>query len=116
MRRKQLADFSSLSPLLPGLLGSGAVGYVVGWGFKKIFKIILTIVGVIAALVIGVIYWLESKSVITIKVDFNRLNAVLHGVSIAAASHTLAVTSFTSQLNVGFVGFTGGALLGWKRA
>jgi uncharacterized membrane protein (Fun14 family) len=92
------------------------VGYVVGWGFKKIFKIILTIVGVIAALVFGVIYWLESKGIITIKVDFNRLNAVLHGVSIAAASHTLAVTSFTSQLNVGFVGFTGGALLGWKRA
>ena len=111
-----MADFSSLSPLLPGLLGSGAVGYVVGWGFKKIFKIILTIVGVIAALVFGVIYWLESKGVLKVTVDFAKFYALLNGVTTSAINHASAITSFALQLNVGFAGFATGALLGWKRA
>ncbi len=107
---------TTLGPLLPGLMGGGAAGYVVGWGFKKIFKIILTIVGVISALVFTVIYWLEYKGVLKVTVDFAKFYALLNGVTTSAINHASAVTSFALQLNVGFVGFVGGALLGWKRA
>ena len=107
---------TSLGPLLPGLIGGGAVGYVVGWGFKKLFKIILTIIGVISALVLSIIYWLEYKGILKVTVDFAKFYVLMNGVTTTALNHVAAVTSFALQLNVGFAGFGTGALLGWKRA
>jgi uncharacterized membrane protein (Fun14 family) len=107
---------SSLGQFAPGLVGGGAFGFVVGWGFKKLFKIILTVVGVISALVFSVIYWLEYKGVLKVSIDFAKFYALVNGVTTSALNHASAVTSFVLQLNVGFVGFAAGALLGWRIA
>ena len=111
-----MTDVSSLGQFVPGIAGGGAVGFIVGWGFKKIFKIVLTIVGVISALVFSVICWLEYKGVLKVTVDFVKFYALLNGVTTSAINHASAITSFALQLNVGFAGFATGALLGWKRA
>lgn len=106
-------DFSSL---VPGLAGGGVIGYVAGYGFKKLARIILTILGIIFAIDLGVLYWLQSQGVITITVNPVALQNIIQNGEGWAAGQATALGALATQIDAGLVGFAAGALLGWSRA
>lgn len=93
-------------------LGSGAViGGVIGFAAKKVAKLIAVIVGLELAL----FKFLESRGILT--VDWERLTAgfVQASQDAAAGAPPSWLQTILSTLSIS-AGFTGGFMLGFKRA
>jgi len=77
----ELADVTSIigSVLSNGELAQlgfgGVVGYLMGWGFKKLVKLISMIVGATLAIVCAILLYLNSQGVITI--NYTQLESLI---------------------------------------
>ena len=101
-----------VDPTALGLeFGTGAViGFIIGYAFKMVAKIIAVIVGLQLAL----FSYLQSRGILIVKWD--RLSGgLLEATDVATASQPPSwLTSIISTLSIG-AGFTGGFLVGFKR-
>jgi len=99
---------------LPSLglqLGSGAViGFVIGYAFKKVAKIIAVLVGLELAL----FKLLESRGYMSVRWDKLSGGLLKAGESAAGAQPPSWFMTILSTLSVS-VGFAGGFFLGFKR-
>lgn len=104
----------TLDPTTLGLeVGSGGIiGFIIGFSFKKVAKVIAVLVGLELAL----LKFLESRGILT--VDWQRLTGGMIDASQTAATTAQPpswAVSIISTLSVG-AAFTGGFLLGFKKA
>jgi len=53
----------------------GVLGYVIGWGFKKLIRILFVIIGATLAIVGAVLVYLNTEGVITI--NYNQLESLI---------------------------------------
>ncbi|MFB6133836.1 MAG: FUN14 domain-containing protein [Halanaeroarchaeum sp.] len=91
--------------------GTGAViGFIIGYAFKMLAKVVAVIIGLELAL----FSYLESQGILTVQWD--RLSGgLIEASSMATATQPPSwVTSLISTLSIG-AGFTGGFLVGFKR-
>ena len=96
-------------------LGGAAIGALVGFGTKRVAKLLAIIIGV----QLMVFRYLESQKIVV--VDYERLTAGLVGAREETATATAAATpdvhwfeSILATLPVG-VGFVSGFLIGYHR-
>ncbi|MFB6070478.1 MAG: FUN14 domain-containing protein [Halanaeroarchaeum sp.] len=91
--------------------GSGAViGFIIGFAFKKVAKIIAVLVGLELAL----FKFLESRGILTVQWDRLSRGFLEAGEMASASSPPPIVTSLISTLSIS-AGFSGGFLVGFKR-
>lgn len=71
---------------------SGTVGFLIGYGVKKLVKVAATAFGLYlgVSLVLGA--WLESRGILTVTVDYDKLTALVE------SSTTWVITQATSLL------------------
>ena len=105
---------ATIDSVLVGLGGGGIFGFVVGYALKKIVKLLTITVGILAAILGSVFYWLESREVMTISVDYGRLMWTLYSALTWAS--TQFSNAFGASLQAGStLGFAAGILLGVYR-
>ncbi|MGO9643773.1 MAG: FUN14 domain-containing protein [Candidatus Bathyarchaeia archaeon] len=89
---------------------AGILGYVAGWGLKKLAKLLSMVVGATLAVVGLIIAYLSSQNVIII--NYNQLQVLIVNIGqwiIGTAESVLR----SSQLSAGSVGTIGGLLFGF---
>ena len=64
-----VADFSSLLPSIGSFTGAGAIGALLGYGFKKLVKVLLIVLAAMTALIGVPLGYLTYEGVITINWD-----------------------------------------------
>lgn len=89
----------------------GLLGYVVGWGFKKLVRVISVIIGVTLAFVAAILLYLNAQGLITI--NYNRFGLWIVNVgqwvlgiaesALQSARSTLGPLSLVGGLLVGFI-------------
>ena len=92
-------------------LGTGAViGFIIGYAFKMVAKILAVIVGLELAL----FRFLESRGILTVQWD-RLTGGLVEATDAATASQPPSwMTSIVSTLSIG-AGFTGGFFVGFKK-
>jgi uncharacterized membrane protein (Fun14 family) len=105
----------AIDSVLVGLGGGGIFGFIVGYALKKIVKLLTIVVGSLAAILGGILYWLESRGVLTISVDYGRLTWTLYSALTWAS--TQSSNAFGAPLQAGptIAGFAAGVSLGLHR-
>jgi uncharacterized membrane protein (Fun14 family) len=108
-----MAGIEAVDPQQLGLeFGSSAViGGVIGFAAKKVAKVIAVLVGIQLAL----FKFLESRGLISVKWDELTAGAMEASTAAAAEAPPSWVMSVLSTLSVS-TGFSGGFLLGFKKA
>jgi uncharacterized membrane protein (Fun14 family) len=93
--------------------GAATVGATLGWGFKKLLKIILVILAAFTALIAIPLGYLAYEGVITI--NWDRLYTLLDSAAIASVSwfSTLAQTVAVAVPALG--GFATGFAVGFQK-
>jgi uncharacterized membrane protein (Fun14 family) len=89
--------------------GAALMGGLIGFAAKKVAKLIAVIIG----LQLIVFRYLESRGILT--VDWERLSAGIIQAGERSQEGVSWLTTLVSTAGVG-VGFTGGFLVGFKRA
>jgi len=93
--------------------GATGVGAVIGYGFKKLLKILLMVLAVLTALVAVPIGYLTYLGVI--KVDFDKLYALINSAGTAGIS---ALTNLVQTISIALPvlgGFAAGFAIGFKK-
>ena len=116
---------SDITSIISSLLSNGEVaqlsfggvlGYVLGWGFKKLLKLLSVIVAATIAFIGVVLLYLNSQGVITL--NYDRLQSWILGVgqwSLGIVESALAnVLSAVGSLSL-IGGLLLGFMLGFKR-
>ena len=106
-------DLSSLLPVIGGVSGAGAVGALLGYGFKKLLRVLLIVVAGITTIVGIPLGYLAYKGIIT--VDWNGLYTLMeNGVTASAnLAGNLIQTTTTGLPMMG--GFGIGFAIGFKQ-
>jgi uncharacterized membrane protein (Fun14 family) len=105
----------AIDSVLVGLGGGGIFGFVVGYALKKIVKLLTIAVGTLAAILCGILYWLESLGVLTISIDYGRLTWTLHSALTWASTQSSNALGASLQAGPAFAGFAAGVSLGLHR-
>jgi len=110
---KLVVTLSSLLPSIGSFSGAGAVGALLGYGMKKLMKVLLIVLAAFTAL-IGIPFgYLTYEGVITI--NWDRLYALLD----SAASISISWLSTTAQAVAvavpAFGGFAAGFAVGFQK-
>ena len=110
---KLVVTLSSLLPSIGSFSGAGAVGALLGYGMKKLVRVLLIVLAAFTAL-IGIPFgYLTYEGVITI--NWNRLYALLD----SAASISISWLSTTAQAVAvavpAFGGFAAGFAVGFQK-
>jgi len=104
---------ADLSNLLPAL-GAGAVGALLGYGFKKLVKVLLIALAAVTALVGIPMGYLTYEGVITI--NWDRLSTLLNSAASAGASWFSSAAQAVSVAVPAFGGFAAGFAVGFQKA
>ena len=86
-----VVDLSSLLPSIESFSGAGAVGALLGYGFKKLVKILLVILAAFTALIGIPLGYLTYEGVITI--NWDRLYALLDSAAVAGISWGVEIST-----------------------
>lgn len=106
-------DINSLLPAIGGFSGAAAIGALLGYGFKKLLKVLLIILAGIATIVAVPLWYLISNHIIT--VDWTALQNMLQtSVTYGAGLLTTLVQSISIGIPV-LGGFGTGFLIGFKK-
>ena len=106
-------DLSSLLPAVGSFSGAGAVGALLGYGFKKLLKVLLIVLAAITAL-IGIPFgYLTYEGVITI--NWDRLYALLNSAVSSSVSWFSATAQAVAIAVPAFGGFATGFAVGFQK-
>ena len=109
-------DASTLSVALLGtqLVGSGVIGFISGYGLKKVAKLLFKIVAALTGIAVAFLVFLSFKGIIT--VNWNQFMMTLadfvNSVMAFASQEALPVWNFLAQNPAVTGGFGAGFLLG----
>jgi len=106
-------DLSNLLPALGSFSGAGAVGALLGYGFKKLVKVLLFALAAVTALIGIPMGYLTYEGVITINLE--RLSTLLNSAASAGASWFSSATQAVAVAVPGFGGFAIGFGVGFQR-
>lgn len=99
-----------------GELGVGGIlGYLLGYGLKKIIRIVAYVTAAITALNLAFLGWLQSQGVITVTVNYDRLSSLGEGFVAWGSAQLGSLAAFASSITIFGAGFAGGILLGFSR-
>jgi len=108
-----VADFSSLLPSIGSFTGAGAIGALLGYGFKKLVKVLLIVLAAMTALIGVPLGYLTYEGVITI--NWDKLYALLDSAASASISW-LSTTAQAAAIAVpAFGGFAAGFAIGFQK-
>jgi len=106
-------DLSNLLPALGSFSGAGAVGALLGYGFKKLVKVLLIVLAAITALIGIPLGYLTYEGVITI--NWDRLYALLNSAASASTSWFSTAAQAVSVAIPAFGGFAAGFAVGFQK-
>ena len=106
-------DLSAFLPSVGSFSGAGAVGALLGYGFKKLLKFLLVILAAFAALIGIPIGYLTYEGVITI--NWGRLYALLSSAATTSASWFSTAAQAVSVAVPAFGGFAAGFAVGFQK-
>jgi uncharacterized membrane protein (Fun14 family) len=95
---------------LPQLGFLGIVGFVVGWAFKKVMKLLAIIAGVIIGLFMALLYALSGWGIITI--NQARLSMATEQASTWAGTQAVIMANLVTQLGSITLAYSGSFLVG----
>ena len=104
---------SSLLPVVGSFSGAGAVGALLGYGFKKLLKILVVVLAALAALVAIPMGYLAYEGVIT--VNWDRLYALLSSAASASASWFSSAAQAVAVAVPALGGFAAGFAVGFQK-
>ena len=106
-------DLSSLLPAIGSFSGAGAVGALLGYGFKKLLKVLLIALAAFTALIGIPLGYLTYEGVIT--VNWDRLYAFLNSAASASASWLSTAAQAVTVAVPAFGGFATGFAVGFQK-
>lgn len=106
-------DLSSLLPVVGSFSGAGAVGALLGYGFKKLLKVLLIVLAALTALVAIPMGYLTYEGVITI--NWERLYALLSSAATASVSWFSTAAQAVAVAVPAFGGFAVGFAFGFQK-
>jgi len=104
---------SDLLPSIGSFSGAGAVGALLGYGFKKLLKVLLVVLAAFTALIGIPVGYLTYEGVIT--VNWNRLYELLNSAASATTSWFSMAAQAVSVAVPAFGGFAAGFALGFQK-
>ena len=107
------ADLSSLLPSIGSFGGAGAVGALLGYGFKKLVKVLLIALAAVTALIGIPMGYLSYEGVITI--NWDRLSALLNSAASAGSSWLSSAAQTVAVAVPAFGGFALGFGVGFQK-
>lgn len=108
-----VVDLSSFLPVIGSFSGAGAVGALLGYGFKKLVRVLLIALAAVTALVGIPMGYLTYQGVIT--VNWNRLYQLLNSAASASATWFTTAAQAVSVAVPAFGGFAAGFALGFQK-
>jgi uncharacterized membrane protein (Fun14 family) len=112
-RNRLVVDLSSLLPSIGSFSGAGAVGALLGYGFKKLVKVLLIVLAAITALIGIPLGYLTYEGVITI--NWDRLYALLNSAASASVSWFSTTAQAVAIAVPAFGGFAAGFAVGFQK-
>ena len=106
-------ELSSLLPSIGSFSGAGAVGALLGYGFKKLLKVLLIILAAFTALIGIPLGYLSYEGVIII--NWDRLYALLNSAASASASWFSTAAQAVAVAVPAFGGFAAGFAVGFQK-
>jgi len=107
------ADLSSLLPAIGSFSGAGAVGALLGYGFKKLLKVLLIVLAAFTALIGAPLGYLTYEGVITI--NWDRLYALLNAAASVSVSWLSTASQAVAVAVPAFGGFATGFAVGFQK-
>ncbi|MGD0423074.1 MAG: FUN14 domain-containing protein [Candidatus Bathyarchaeia archaeon] len=107
------ADLSSILPAIGGFSGAAAIGALLGYGMKKLLKVLMIVLAALAAIVALPLGYLSYKGIITI--DWNALYTLLQTTLSSAASF---IAGLIQTVSIGIPvlgGFGMGFVVGFQK-
>ena len=106
-------DLSSFLPTIGSFSGAGAVGALLGYGFKKLLKVLLIVLAAFTALIGIPLGYLAYEGVITI--NWDRLYALLNSAASASVSWFSTAAQAVAIAVPAFGGFVAGFAVGFQK-
>ena len=106
-------DLSSLLPAIGSFSGAGAAGALLGYGFKKLLKVLLIVLAAFTALIGIPLGYLTYEGVITI--NWDRLYTFLSSAATASASWLSTTAQAFAVAVPAFGGFATGFAVGFQK-
>jgi len=106
-------DLSSLPPAIGSFSGAGPVGALLGYGFKKLLKVLLVILAAFTALIALPVGYLTYEGVIT--VNWDRLCALLNSAATASVSWFSTAAQVVAVAVPAFGRFAAGFAVGFQK-
>ena len=103
----------TLLPAIGGFSGAAAIGALLGYGFKKLLKVMVIILAGIAAIVAVPLGYLSYKGIIT--VDWNALYALMQSAITSSAG---LIANLIQSVSIGIPvlgGFGTGFAVGFQK-
>lgn len=104
-----------LVTIVAELGGSGVVGFTIGYALKKILKLLLVVAGVFATVLGLVLAWLENQGILTITVDYGKLDTLVQTSLSWALSQVSNFAAVAAQGLAISGGFAVGITLGFNK-
>ena len=104
---------SSLLPSIGSFSGAGAVGALLGYGFKKLVKVLLVVLAAFTALIGIPLGYLSYEGVITI--NWDRLYVLLNSAASASVSWLSTAAQAVAVAVPAFGGFAAGFAVGFQK-
>ena len=108
-----MTDLSSLLPTVGSFTGAGAVGALLGYGCKKLLKVLLVILAAFTALIGIPLGYLTYEGVITI--NWDKLYALLDSAATVSASWFSTTAQAAAIAVPAFGGFAAGFAVGFQK-
>ena len=106
-------DLSNLLPAVGSFTGAGAVGALLGYGFKKLMKVLLVVLAAFTALIGIPLGYLSYEGVITI--NWDRVYVLLDSAATASASWFSSAAQAVAIAVPAFGGFVAGFAVGFQK-
>jgi uncharacterized membrane protein (Fun14 family) len=106
-------NLSTILPAVGSFSVAGTVGALLGYGFKKLLRVLLIVLATFTALIGIPIAYLTYEGIITI--NWDRLYALLNSAASASASWFSSAAQAVSVAVPAFGGFAAGFALGFQK-
>ena len=106
-------ELSSLLPAIGSFSGAGAVGALLGYGIKKLLKVLLIVLAAFTALIEIPIAYLTYEGVIAI--NWDRLYTLLSSAATASVSWFSTAAQAVAVAVPAFGGFATGFAVGFQK-
>ena len=102
-------------PAVAELGFGGIAGFAIGYALKKILKLMIIVVGILAGIELAFLYWLQSLGAISITVNYGVLSSIGTNAIAWGTAQLGGLAAFASTISLTATGFAAGAALGFQK-